>query len=58
MELRKTYLRNLAARRAGAGESEADAARLEEDIEISNQLRELDIIKSKKRSSTPGRTGR
>ena len=58
IELRKTFLRNLAARRAEAGEKDIDAARLEEDIEISNQLRELDIIKSKKRSSASGRTGR
>jgi DNA primase len=58
IELRKNFLRNLAARRAEAGEKDIDAARLEEDIEISNQLRELDIIKSKKRSSASGRTGR
>jgi DNA primase len=52
MELRKTYLRNLAARRAESGEPGVDTTRLEEDVEISNQLRELDSVKSKKRNSS------
>ena len=58
MELRKTYLKNLAARRAEAGDTDTDPARLEEDLEISHQLRELDARKGKKRNSSPGRTRR
>jgi len=58
MELRKTYLRNLAARRAESGEPGVDTARLEEDVEISNQLRELDASKSKKRNSSFGKIRR
>jgi len=58
MELRKTYLRNLAARRAESGEAGVDTARLEEDVKISNQLRELDSRKSQKRNSSFGRTRR
>jgi DNA primase len=58
MELRKTYLRNLAARRAESGEAGVDTTRLEEDIDISNQLRELDSRKSKKRNSSFGKIRR
>jgi len=58
MELRKTYLRNLAARRAESSEPGVDTARLEEDVEISNQLRELDARKSKKRNSSFGKIRR
>jgi DNA primase len=58
MELRKTYLRNLAARRAESGETSDDTSRLEEDVEISHQLRELEAQKSKKRNSSFGRTRR
>ncbi|MGD1119394.1 MAG: DNA primase [Dehalococcoidales bacterium] len=58
MELRKTYLRNLAARRAESGEPGIDTARLEEDVDISNQLRELDSRKSKQRNSTFGKIRR
>jgi DNA primase len=58
MELRKTYLRNLAARRAESGETSDDTSRLEEDVEISHQLRELEAQKNKKRNSSFGRTRR
>ena len=57
LELKKRYLKNLAARRAESGETTADTSRLEEDIEISSQLRELDAIRSRKRNpSYNGRT--
>jgi DNA primase len=52
MELRKAYLRNLAARRAESDEPGVDTTRLEEDVEISNQLRALDSQKSKKRNAS------
>ena len=49
MELRKTYLRNLAARRADSTETDVDITRLEEDVEIGHQLRDLDASRNKKR---------
>ena len=58
MELRKTYLKNLAARRSESGETDTDALRLEEDVEISHQLRDLDLRKAKKRNSSFGRARR
>jgi DNA primase len=58
LELRKTYLKNLAARRAEVGDTDIDTARLEEDLEISHQLRELDAHRGKKRNSFPGKTRR
>ncbi|MFA5309758.1 MAG: DNA primase [Dehalococcoidales bacterium] len=61
MVLRKTYLRNLAARRAESGESGesgVDTTRLEEDVAISNQLRELDSRKLKQRNATLGKIRR
>jgi DNA primase len=60
MEMRKRYLRSLAARKAEAlhdvKEAGADSAWLEEDIKISHQLKELDARKSTKRN--PSYTGR
>ncbi len=56
MELRKKYLRSLAARKAESGNAGADTAWLEEDIKISHQLKELDARKSTKRN--PSYTGR
>jgi len=50
IELRRKYLRSLAAKKAASGEVDADPARLEENMEISNGLRELDAIKSQKRT--------
>jgi DNA primase len=58
MELKKTHLKNLAARRAEAGDTDIDPTRLEEDLEISHQLRELDARRGKKRNSSTGRTRR
>jgi DNA primase len=58
MELRKTYLKNLAARRAESGDSGIDTTRLEEDVTISNQLRELDSRKKKQRNTATGRIRR
>ncbi len=58
MELRKMYLRDLAARRADSGETDDDITRLEEDVEISHQLRELEASKQKKRHSTFGKIRR
>jgi hypothetical protein len=58
VELRKTYLRNLAARRAESGETGVDTTRLEEDVAISNQLRELDSRKSKQRNASLGKIRR
>jgi DNA primase len=49
MELRKKYLKSLAARKGASGDT-ADTARLEEDMEISSQLRELEARKSQKRN--------
>jgi DNA primase len=50
IELRRRYLRGLAARRAEAAETELDPARLEEDVAISTQLRELDARRGRKRN--------
>jgi DNA primase len=49
MELRKTYLKGLAAKKAEAGDAGADITGLEEDVAISTQLRE--IFARKNRSS-------
>jgi DNA primase len=58
MELRKAYLRNLAAQRADSAEAEVDITRLEEDASISSQLRELDVNRVKKRQSSFGKLRR
>ena len=58
LELKKTYLKSLAARRAEAGDMDIDSTRLEEGLEISHQLRELDARRGKKRNSSTGRTRR
>jgi DNA primase len=58
MELRKVYLRNLAARRAEAGETDTEQAQLEEGVEISHQLRELEAGKLKKRNASAGKLRR
>jgi DNA primase len=55
MELRKTYLRNQAARRAEAADVEVD---LEEGVRISSQLKELDADRVKKRQSSFGKLRR
>ncbi len=49
LELKKTYLKNLAARRAEAGET---------SVEIGEQLRELETGKQRKRKASFGRTRR
>jgi hypothetical protein len=48
MELRKRYLKNLAARKGESANAEDDQSRLEEDMEISRQLKELDGRRSRK----------
>ncbi|MGD0795196.1 MAG: DNA primase [Dehalococcoidales bacterium] len=48
LELRKRYLKNLAARKAESGSENDNDTRLEEDIEISRQLKELDARRNKK----------
>ncbi len=48
LELRKKYLKNLAARKAESGEG--SEVQPEEDLEISRQLKELDDRRSKKRA--------
>ncbi len=59
MRLKERYLKNMAARRAELGEADADPARLEEDIKISQQLKELDARRGNKRSpSYSGKTRR
>ncbi|MDD5339051.1 MAG: DNA primase [Dehalococcoidales bacterium] len=55
MELRKTYLRNMAARRAEAADVEVD---LEEGVKIGSQLKELDADRVKKRQSSYGKLRR
>ena len=57
-ELKKTYFKSLAARRAEAGDSDTDPERFKEDLEISHQLRELDARRGQKRNSSTGRTRR
>jgi DNA primase len=51
-ELRKTYLRNMAARRSESGESGMDS------MEIGNQLREIDAEKGLKRNTSAGKIRR
>jgi DNA primase len=58
MELRKNYLRNLAARRADSTETDVDITRLEEDVEIGHQLRDLAASRNKKRQSSFGKLRR
>jgi len=58
MELRKNYLRNLAARRADSAETDVDITRLEEDVEIGHQLRDLAASRNKKRQSSFGKLRR
>jgi DNA primase len=50
MRLKEKYLKNIAARKAESGEADTDPARLEEDVQISVQLKELDARKSQKRT--------
>ena len=50
MRLKEKYLKNMAARKAESGEADTDPARLEEDIQISAQLKELDARRGKKRT--------
>jgi DNA primase len=57
-ELKRTYLKNMAARRAESGQTDTDTARLEEDAEISHRLLDLDISQAKKRNSSFGRVRR
>ena len=52
MELRRKYLRGLAARKSEAGVAEADKAWMEENVAISAQLRELDDRKRQSRTET------
>jgi DNA primase len=52
LELRKRYLKSLAARKAESAGAEDDRARLEEDMEISRQLKELDARRSRKHNSS------
>ena len=59
MRLKERHLKNTAARKAESGEADTDPARLEEDLKISEQLKELDARKGKKRNpSHAGRTRR
>ena len=52
LELRRRYLRSLAARKAESAGTEDDQARLEADMEISRQLKELDARRSRKHNSS------
>jgi DNA primase len=53
-ELKKRYLKNLAARKSESGDEKDDNTRLEEDLEISRQLKELDARRKQHRSSFRG----
>jgi len=50
MRLKEKYLKNMAARKAESGEADADPTRLEEDVQISSQLRELEARRGQKRT--------
>ncbi len=50
MRLKERHLKNMAARKAESGNTDGDPARLEEDLKISEQLKELDARKGKKRT--------
>jgi DNA primase len=52
LELRKRYLKNLAARRAESGGTEEDTSGLEQDMEISRQLKDLEVRRSQKYNSS------
>jgi DNA primase len=56
LELRKRYLKSLAARKAESGDTEDEQARLEADMEISRQMKELDARRSRKHNSSYGST--
>jgi DNA primase len=51
LELRRRHLKNLAARKAESADTGDDRSRLEEDMEISRQLKELDARRSRKHNS-------
>ena len=52
LELRKRFLKNLAARKAESGDGEDGSLSLEENMEICRQLKELDARRSQKHSSS------
>jgi len=53
-ELKRTYLKNMAARQAESGETETEPLRLE----IPKKLLDLDMDRAKKRNASPGRVRR
>ena len=55
-ELKRTYLKSMAARRAESAATDAGPLRPEEDLEISQRLLNLDIDRARKRKSSFGRT--
>ena len=58
MELRKTYLRNLAVQRGETAAAEPDISYFEENVEIENKLRNLNETRIKKRQSSYGKLRR
>jgi DNA primase len=57
-ELKRTYLKSMAARRAESGQPEDGAPAMEEDVTISQRLLDLDITRAKKRNASYGRVRR
>jgi DNA primase len=55
-ELKRTYLKSMAARRAESAGMDSGPLRPEEDLEISQRLLNLDIDRARKRKSSFGRT--
>ena len=58
MELRKTYLRNLAVQRGETAAAEPDISYFKENVEIENKLRNLNETRIKKRQSSYGKLRR
>jgi len=54
-ELKRTYLKNIAARRAESVDMDREPLSLEEDVKISHQLLDLDLNRARKRKSSFGR---
>jgi DNA primase len=54
-ELKRTHLKNMAARRSESGDVDAGTLGTEEDVAISQRLRDLDITRAKKQNASFGR---
>jgi DNA primase len=57
-ELKRAYLKNMAARQAESADKDTESLKLDEDMDISQRLLNLDMDRAKKRNTSSGRTRR